>query len=70
VSERCVMKKDSNPPVCGAHNMALIKKQLSNEFIATGYRGFTFLVCPVSGQVLNDEGTNREPSNPDAASGG
>ena len=25
------------------------------EMIAAGYRGFTFLVCPVSGTVLNDE---------------
>jgi hypothetical protein len=48
---------DSDPPICGVHDVRLIKKQLPDEFIASGYKGFTFLACPVSGQVLNDEAT-------------
>ena len=28
--------------------------------IAAGYRGFTFLVCPVSGAVLDDEATHAQ----------
>jgi hypothetical protein len=48
------MKKDSNPPICGVHNVPLVKKQLPNEMVAAGYKGFTYLVCPVTGAVLND----------------
>jgi len=33
-------------------------EQLTDELIAAGYKGFTFLVCPLSGEVLNDEVTN------------
>ena len=42
----------SNPPVCGVHNVSLEHKQLPNELIASGIEGFTFLVCPVSGQSV------------------
>jgi hypothetical protein len=55
MTEQCYVKKDSHPPVCGVHEIALIRKRLSNEMIAAGYKGFSFLVCPVSGVVLNDE---------------
>jgi hypothetical protein len=33
----------------------LTRKQLPDELIASGYKAFTFLMCPVSGQVLNDD---------------
>lgn len=59
MAESCFIKKDSSPPVCGAHNVRLISKQLPVELIASGYKGFTFLVCPVSGAVLNDEATHK-----------
>jgi hypothetical protein len=55
MAEPCFIKEDSSPPVCGVHNVRLIWKQLPDELIASGYKGFTFLVCPVSGAVLNDE---------------
>jgi hypothetical protein len=55
MAEQCFIKKDSNPPVCGVHNVRLKLKQLSDGLIASGYKGFTFLVCPISGTVLNDE---------------
>jgi hypothetical protein len=55
MAERCFIKKDSNPPVCGVHNVRLKLTQVSDELIASGYKGFTFLVCPMSGTVLNDE---------------
>jgi len=54
MAELCFIKKDSSPPVCGVHNVRLIMKQLPDELIASGYKGFTFFVCPVSGAVLND----------------
>lgn len=57
MTEPCSIKKDSNPPVCGVHNVRLIRKQLPDEMIASGYKRFTFLACPVSGAVLNDAAT-------------
>jgi hypothetical protein len=58
MAEQCFKKKDSNPPACGVHNVPLVRKHLSNEMVAAGYKGFTFLVCPTSGAVLNDEATH------------
>jgi len=55
MKEHCSRKKDSNPPICAVHNVPLVMKQLPDELIAAGYKGFTFLVCPVSGEVLNEE---------------
>jgi len=55
MAEQCFKKKDSNPPVCGVHNVPLVRKQLSNKMIAAGYKGFTILVCPISGAVLNED---------------
>jgi hypothetical protein len=51
----CFRKKGSNPPVCDVHNVLLERKELSAEMVAAGYKGFTFLVCPVSGTVFDDE---------------
>jgi hypothetical protein len=55
MAEPCFTKKGSNPAVCGLHNERLVKKQLPDEMIASGYKGFAFLTCPVSGAVLDDE---------------
>jgi hypothetical protein len=55
MAEQCFKKKGTNPPVCGVHNVRLVTKQLPNGLIAPGYKGFTFLFCPVSGVVLSDE---------------
>jgi hypothetical protein len=55
MKEQCFKKKGSKPPVCGVHNVPLVRKQLPDELIASGYKAFTILVCPVSGTVLNDE---------------
>jgi hypothetical protein len=55
--EPCFIQKNSAPPVCGVHNVRLVEKQLPDELIASRYKGFTFLVCRMSGHVLNDETT-------------
>ena len=55
MTEQCFRKEDSNPPVCGVHEVPLITRQLPDEMIAVGYKYLTFLACPVSGAVLNDE---------------
>jgi hypothetical protein len=55
MAEKCFKKEDSEPPVCGVHDVPLIKRQLPEEMIAVGYKFLTFLACPVSGAVLNDD---------------
>lgn len=55
----CFIEKDSSPPVCGIHNVRVTLMQLPAELIASGYKGFAFLVRPVSGAVLNDEATHK-----------
>jgi hypothetical protein len=53
----CFFEKDSNPPLCGVHHVRLEKKPLPEELIASGLKAFTFLVCPVSGAILDDAAT-------------
>jgi hypothetical protein len=43
--------------MCGIHNVRLEKKQLPDELIAFGLRAFMYLVCPVSGDILDDAAT-------------
>jgi hypothetical protein len=57
--EQCFIKRGSSPLVCGVHNVPLQKKLLPDELIASGYKPFTFLVCPVSGEVISDLETKR-----------
>jgi hypothetical protein len=54
MAEPCFIKKGSNPPVCGVHNVPVIKKLIPNELIASEYKNITFLACPVSGAAVND----------------
>jgi hypothetical protein len=55
MTKPCITKKGSDPPACEVHNVQLVRKELPAEMVAVGYSDFTFLVCPVSGTVLNDE---------------
>jgi len=55
MTKPCFRKKGSEPPVCEVRNVQLVRKELSAEMISSGYKGFTFLVCPVSGTVFDDE---------------
>jgi hypothetical protein len=57
MAQQCFKKKGSNPPLCGVHNVPLVPKQLPVELVASGLKAFTFLVCPVSGEVLNGDAT-------------
>jgi hypothetical protein len=52
--EPCFIKKGSDIPVCGLHNVPLVNKQLPEELIASGCKSFAFFVCPVSSQVIDD----------------
>jgi hypothetical protein len=55
---KCFAKKGSNPPVCGVHNVKLVEHQSGFESIAGGVGNFTFLVCPVSNQAVDDSSTD------------
>jgi hypothetical protein len=50
-SGRCFRKKRSNPLVCGVDGVPLIHQQSSGNLDTSGFGDFTFLVCPVSGEV-------------------
>jgi hypothetical protein len=51
----CFRKLNSNPPVCGVHNVALVQRNLSIDWNAPRLGQLTAYVCPVSGQVVPDE---------------
>jgi hypothetical protein len=53
----CFRKKDSNPPVCGAHDVPLVEHQSSENVVASTFGEFGFLICPVSGQVVGEAET-------------
>ena len=56
MTRHCYKKQDSDsPPVCGIHNVPLVEKMLPDQMIMQGYKPFTFLVCPVSEEVINDK---------------
>jgi hypothetical protein len=45
----CFRIKESNPPVCGVHNVPLVRHQSSEELAHSMLRDFAFFVCPESG---------------------
>jgi hypothetical protein len=55
MAEPCFTKKGSNPPACGVHNVPLRQLKTSQDIRLLGE--FSFLMCPVSGQVVNDPAT-------------
>jgi hypothetical protein len=59
MAERCFKEADSDPPVCGIHQVPLELQQLPRGLITEGYRGFSFFVCPVTGTVLDDPATHK-----------
>jgi len=57
MEEPCFKKKDSDPPVCGIHNVPLIEHQTSEDSVLSRFGDFAFFVCPVSGYVVPDSAT-------------
>jgi hypothetical protein len=54
MTEQCFVKKGSDPPACAAHDAQLQQHQSSERLETYRYGDFTFLMCPVSGQVVDD----------------
>jgi hypothetical protein len=61
---KCFIKRDSEPPVCGVHNVKLVEHQTSREGLAGGVGNFTFLARPVSGQVFDDASARTKGTTP------
>jgi hypothetical protein len=51
----CFRKKNSNPPMCGIHNVALVETELPIDPYAPHLGHITGYVCPESGQLVTDE---------------
>ena len=60
MAEQCFIEKDSNPPVCGVHEVRLKEHQSSEDLSTLNFGEFTFLMCPTSGQVIDDSQKSRE----------
>jgi hypothetical protein len=54
MAEQCIMRQGSDPPVCGVHNVQLVQRRTSHGSVDAGVGDFAFLVCPTSGEILND----------------
>jgi hypothetical protein len=52
--ELCLRIKESNPPVCGVHDVPLIQHQTSEDSVLSKLGDFAYLVCPVSRYVVRD----------------
>jgi hypothetical protein len=50
----CFRKKNSNPPICGIHKIALVESQLPIDRNAPHLGSIISYVCPVSRQVVED----------------
>ena len=53
MATQCFRKKDSDPCACGVHNVGLVQRQSRGHLASSMFGDFVFLVCPVSGQVVD-----------------
>ena len=61
---RVLQKKDSDPPVCGLHNVPL-ERHASEELSFYDLPHFIFFVCRVSRKAVNEQEFNRNRRFPD-----
>jgi hypothetical protein len=50
----CFKTENSDPPVCGVHHVPLIRKNVPIDPYAPHLGHITGLICPVTGQVVQD----------------
>jgi len=48
------MKRNSQPPICGIHNVALVERKMPVDLLAQHLGYVTVYVCPESGQVVTE----------------
>jgi hypothetical protein len=61
MTQMCFEESGSDPPVCGLHNVRLAKRHTSNEQTGPEIGSFSFLACPMSGQVVKGKSTRTLP---------
>jgi hypothetical protein len=54
MAKTCYIKKDSNPPVCSVHNVALVEHQILIDSNAPDLGCVICYRCPVSQAVVPD----------------
>jgi hypothetical protein len=54
---QCFLKKDSNPPLCGVHNLPVTRESIPIDPDVPDLGRITCFVCPVSRKVLSDNAT-------------
>jgi hypothetical protein len=62
MAKPCFIKKGSKESICGVHDVPLVSHESSEYLISSRLGDFTFLVCPVSGKVLDDEAPHQRGS--------
>jgi hypothetical protein len=55
MEEQCFIKKGSDPPVCGVHEVALVQDNVPIDPFAHQLGLIACLKCPISGMVPNDK---------------
>jgi len=53
--ERCFIRKGSYPPLCGVHNVALLRDEVPIDAEAPHLGRIQCFLCPVTRMVLRDE---------------
>jgi hypothetical protein len=53
MNDRCFLRDGSDPPVCAIHNARLQLHSTSEDLDISKLGEFTFLTCPISGQVID-----------------
>jgi hypothetical protein len=57
MATRCFKKEGANPPMCGIHNVPLVKATLPIDAISPRLGSVTCYVCPESHSVANEAAT-------------
>jgi hypothetical protein len=61
MGSQCFRKKDSSPPICGVHGVALVLHRSSDDLKVSFFGDFRYFQCPVSNKVVADESKGLEP---------
>jgi hypothetical protein len=56
--ERCFKARDSNPPLCGVHNVLLRRGEALIDPLAPFLGRISYLKCPISDMVVLDSNGN------------
>jgi hypothetical protein len=59
MAEQCFKLQYSNPPICGVHNVPLIRRETPIDPLAPRLGRISYLICPTSELVVHDPDENR-----------